>query len=269
MRMVRYLMILVLAFVTGCSQPADGSGASPTISAAPTSSPGTPQVTASPVVTASPTERPTPSPTQEPPLPIEVARFSQIGSWLSVELTNPNDAVGLVRAEFEMALIDANGGVLQVFGRGGVPGSAVRTIYQMPPGASHAFTISMDPAGPAVETIEFRLLSDWLPWPSNAPTVTVTDAALSRADFGYQSVTGRVSTADPGPFNVWVMAYADAGGQLLVLTGVVNCLRAADGAVGFEVTAFAEVSAPPVLQRVDAVTTTVPGVGSTQRPPGC
>jgi hypothetical protein len=131
------LLAVGLLLVAGCTT----DPGSPPISRA-TATTTIPDATASP--TSTPTPSPSPSPTPEPePAAIEVVSFTQVatefgGSWLHVRLRNPNNDVGLVRSPFELAMLDANGGIIGVWGRSGLPGSQNTTIYQLPPGGEYA-----------------------------------------------------------------------------------------------------------------------------------
>jgi hypothetical protein len=240
-------LALVLA---GCSQtvrlPEATLGASPTAEA-----------------TVEATPSPTPSPTAKPQaLAPEIAEFSQVGESLNARIHNPNKDVGLIRASFELTLLAADGSIISVLGSQGLNGSPFSTIYRLPPGGDFGISQPMDPNGPNVSKLELVVTDDWVDWESvKPPEAVLSNVSLITQDFVGPRLTGRVAVADAaqGPFNVWVQAFVTHPAGLIVVTGLVDCVKTA-APRAFDLTSFANVTGPFKLTNTLAYTTTVPGV---------
>lgn len=223
---------------------------------------------------ATPTPEPTPSPTVEPsasptprpdPEDVEVLGIAQAGTELTVRLRNPNDDVGLVRAGFELAILDADGSILAVEGSAGLPGAQCCTIYQLPPGGEYALVVPVF-EGQAAD-VELTTTGDWEEWRDLDPAIaTVSDQSV-QADpgFGGPVVTGRVEVDQDGPFNVWIAAYVETPAGTVASTGFAECVMSGT-ARAFEVTSFGDVRGPYTLTQVVAYPTTVEGAGDSFTP---
>jgi len=192
---------------------------------------------------------------------------------LDIEVMNPNSDWGIVRGTYELAVLDSSGSVLEVTGKG-LPGTQCCTIYQLAPGGTYAFSPFTRSASNAV-SYEIRVTSGWTEWApiaAKVPVVTVSGAAFRSDPFvGGQrslSATGRVTVSRGGPYNVWVFALVEGSDGFIYEQALVECLSAGSDAA-FEASDLAVPPANAALTTVWAITTTVPGVGSVSRPPGC
>jgi hypothetical protein len=200
---------------------------------------------------------------------VEVVSFAQVGNSLSVRLRNPNPDVGLVRSPFELAMIDKAGAVIATEGQGGVPGAAVNTIYQLPPGGEFGLDADV-PNGKTVASVELTDLGEWLRWDTvNPPIVTVTDAAVL-PDPGYSgpSTTGRLTLDKDGPLNVVVVAFVKTSAGTVVSRVNVDCTRTGQHRT-FQTRSFADARGPYELDKIVAYTTSVKGAGPQFQPPHC
>ena len=248
------------------------------LSPAPTTPGETAEVTATPVVatitpTASPTQTPTAAPTAAMPAPVEIVRFSQLGTRLTVEIRNPNDDFGLVRSAFELAVIGDDGGIIAVVGGQGLPGASCCTIYHLPPGGRYGLTEEFLPVGADVASVELTVLSRWEIWSELDPAeVTLSNVTLRDEGFAggerIFTLTGRVQVDQPGPFNTVVQGFVDAGDGFFVIEAIAECVGAG-GARAFEGQTFAEAGRDATLGEIAAFVTTVEGAGDTDEPPGC
>jgi hypothetical protein len=198
--------------------------------------------------------------TGDPAHQIEVS-FTQVGNTLSVRLRNPNPDVGLVRSPFELAMIDKTGAVIATAGQGGIPGTPVNTIYQLPPGGDYGLDTPIVPYGKTVASVELTVLGKWFRWDSvNPPIVTVTDANVF-PDTGYSgpSVTGRLMLDKDGPLNVAVVAFVKTSAGTLVSDVFVDCTQTGQRRT-FQTRSFADARGPYELDKVVAYAT-VKGAG--------
>jgi hypothetical protein len=261
----------VLAFAAGC---AGQTTPRPTVSATGTSNP-TPPPTVRPIAT--------PNATVAPPLPLETVSGALLfaggkgtAATLFVEVHNPNTTWGIVRGTFEVTAVDPSGGVVAVFGQGGVPGASCCTIYQLPP--LENYWVSGDATAAEAKEIrstEIRIATGWTQWSQADATraeVTVSGTKLRVDGDGYASVTGRINMHDPnaGKYNVAVFATLQGGNGSIFASTVVDCVETSTGA------AFQATTSAPLggltnvkLSEVFAVTTTITGVGAVDSPPGC
>ena len=212
------------------------------------------------------TQEPTASPTPEPEIADpEIVSFSMADDMLSVRLHNPNSDHGLIRAPFELAVLDADGAIITVTGTEGLPGASCCTIYQLPPGGDFGLSIFMPPDSPAPAALELTVPgSPWIEWSDvDAAMVTVENPTL-RQDFSL-TLTGRMSVDQPGPFNAWIGAFVQTAEGEAVITGFVECLTA-DTPRAFEVSGFFAVSGAATLSDVVAYPSTVEGHGDSFTP---
>lgn len=210
---------------------------------------------------------PTGPATANPARPIEVT-FAQVGDSLSVRLRNLNPDVGLIRSPFELALLDTAGAVIATEGQGGIPGAAVNTIYQLPPGGEYGLVTVSVPNGKTVASVQLTVLGQWFVWDSiNPPVVTVTDAVVG-PDSGHSgpSVTGRLTLDKDGPVNVVVMAFVETSVGTVVSRVLVDCTQSGQRRT-FETTSYAfDARGPYRLDKVVAYATSIEGAGPAFRP---
>lgn len=200
--------------------------------------------------------------TGQPSQQIEVVSFTQVGNSLSVRLHNPNSDVGLVRSPFELAMLDQGGAVIGTAGQAGVPGAAVNTIYQLPPGGEYGLDTVSVPNGRTVASVELTVLGQWFKWDTvNQPRAAVTDAAVA-PDSGHfgPSVTGRVSLDSGGPFNVVVVAFVKTQAGTIVSDVFVDCVQTGQSRT-FQTGSRVDARGPYTLDKVVAYTTSIEGVG--------
>jgi hypothetical protein len=214
-------------------------------------------------------ELPTGPATANPALPIETS-FAQFGHSLSVRLRNPNPDAGLVRSPFELALIDRAGAVIATEGQGGLPGTPVNTIYQLPPGGEYGLDSVSIPNGRTVASVELTILGQWFRWDAiNPPVVTVTDAVIS-PDSGYSgpSVTGRLTLDKDGPLNVVVMAFVETSAGTVVSRLFVDCAQSGQRRT-FRTKSYAfDARGPYRLDKIVAYATSIEDAGP-KFDPGC
>ncbi len=205
----------------------------------------------------------------EPSHQVEVVSFTQAGDSLSVRLRNPNPDIGLVRAPFELAMLDKAGAVIATEGQNGVPGAPVNTIYQLPPGGEYGLDISRVPSGKVVASLEMTIVAGWFKWDTvNPPTVTVTDEAVvpdSGSLYSGPSVTGRLTLADDGPLNVVVIAFVKTSAGTVVSEQYVDCVRTGQHR-SFQTRSFADARGPFGLDKIVAYSTAIKGAGEPPRP---
>lgn len=202
----------------------------------------------------------------QPARRVEVS-FTQIGTSLNVRLHNPNPDVGLVRSTFELTLLDDRGTIIANLGDEGIPGSAVSTIYQLPPNGDFGFSSLSAPPGRTVASMELTVTGKWLEWDAvDPPQVTITDAAV-QPDSGYSgpSVTGRVSLGKDGPSNAIVVAFVKTSVGTVVSTVISDCLQPGQRRA-FEAHSFDDVRGPYELESVVAYVTSVEGAGPPYSP---
>ncbi len=249
-------LISVLLILTACAPVAQSVPAA------------TPVPTATPTPTASPSPTASPAPTPAPPKPVEVVAVTHLGGSVHVRIHNPNKGLGLVRAGFNLALLDAKGGIVTVWGQGGLPGSLFATVYQLPPEGDYAFDAIVSPTGPKVTAAEFTPTDPWIDWSTITPAIaTTSNVQVTDNGSGYVSVTGRVVIDEPGPLNVWIAAYLRAGGGPIAAIDTVECIT--DGAPrAFQLQLSTETSGPYTVEKVVAYPTTVKGAGD-QFTPSC
>ncbi|GAB3038756.1 protein kinase domain-containing protein [Mycobacterium bourgelatii] len=197
---------------------------------------------------------------------VEVVGFVQVGDSLNVRLKNPNPDVGLVRSPFELAMIEQGGAVLATEGQGGLPGAAVNTIYQLPPGGEYGLEARV-PSGKTVASVQLTVLGRWLRWDTvNPPTVTLTDAAVGAdTGFGGPSVTGRLTLDKDGPLNVVVKAFVRTSAGTVVSDVFVDCVKTGQQRT-FQARSFAEARGPYELDKIVAYATSVKGAGPQYTP---
>lgn len=204
---------------------------------------------------------PTTAATANPTHQIDVS-FTQVGKSLSVRLHNPNLDVGLIRSPFELALIDTSGLVIATAGQGGIPGTAVNTIYHLPPGGEYGLDRISVPNGITVASVELTVLGQWFKWDTvDPPTVTVTDATVL-ADTGYfgPSVTGRLTLERDGPRNVRVIAFVRTSAGTIASDVTVECAQTGQTR-SFEIISIADARGPYSLDSIVAYPTSVTGAG--------
>lgn len=207
------------------------------------------------------------------PLPLEIVRWHVVEDAIHIELFNPNDGVGLLRAEFRISVKDADGQVFAVLGLSGLPGTPASTILQLPPRGSYGLVDFLPGEAPPVRSLELSLVSgQWMDWPDvNPPAVEVAEHELDAVGFRPR-VTGEMEIlGGEGEFNVWLMAFIDDGEDFIVADGVVMCI-APGASAPFRLDALSDFTGGTVA-RIEAYVTTVPGVpGSADgldSPPGC
>ncbi|MCV0377536.1 hypothetical protein [Microbacterium sp.] len=188
-----------------------------------------------------------------------------------VRIDNPNEGIGLIRAGFELTLLAEDGAIIEVVGSQGLPGAPCCTIYQLPPGGSFGLSFPMNPDGPRVHSVELVVIDEWVDWGSvDIPAVELSNVSVQSDDFSGPRVTGRATVptaASRGPFNVWVVGFADSPSGFIVAANAIECVRTPDPRA-FDVNSFVfDAQGPYELLDVVAYTTTVPGV--TQPAPGC
>jgi hypothetical protein len=266
------LATVVTLILSGCqtsaSPAASSDVAATTLGARPTAS-----------VSSTPATIPTAEPTIVAQQPLEVARWSRLGAGnsarIDVELHNPNSAWGIVRGTFELTLLDKSGGVVAVTGAGGVPGASCCTLYQIPPNGTYWVPHAADGAdASATASVRVRVTSGWIEW-TQVPAVPHVAASATRfritSFYGTQKgarVTGLITVAGTGTFNVQVFALVQGSGHFAVLAGISDCVKAGSP-VAFQIEDYLVPPAKPSLAKVIALTTTIPGVGTTDQPPGC
>lgn len=193
--------------------------------------------------------------------------FTQVGNSLNVRLHNPNSDVGLVRSSFELALLDSSGAIIANLGEQGLPGSAVSTIYQLPPNGDFGFSSLSAPPGKTVASMELTVTGKWLEWGTvNPPQVKIEDATIL-PDSGYSgpSVTGRLSLEKDGPLNAIVIAFVKTPEGTVVSTVFSDCLQTGQ-LRAFEAKSFDTIRGPFELESVVAYATSVKDVGTNYSP---
>lgn len=201
--------------------------------------------------------------------PVQVVGFTQVGNSLSVRLHNPSSEVGLIRSPFELALIDRAGAVIATEGQGGLPGTVVNTIYQLPPGGEYGLDDISVPGGRTVASVELTILGKWFKWSTvHASTVSTSDVALSPDD-GYSgpSATGRLTLDGGAPANVIVLAFVNTPAGTVVSRVLADCVQSGQRRT-FQTRTISDVRGPYVLDRVVAYATSVKDAGP-QYDPGC
>ena len=248
------VVALVLAFalgtrMVGTPEPREPAAASPPSATAP-----------APGGATAPGSAPAPGGTPPDAGRTAEVSFTQVGYSLNVRLRNPYSDVGLVRSPFELALLDDAGAVLAIAGQSGMPGSAVSTIYQLPPGGEFGIDLSA-PKDKTVASVELTVLGEWLPWDTvNPPTVSLTDAAVV-TDTGYSgpSVTGRLVLDGDEPLNVVVIAFVKTAVGTVVSRVTMECVAAGQSRA-FETSNSDDARGPYELESIVAYPTSVPGV---------
>jgi hypothetical protein len=182
-----------------------------------------------------------------------------------IELTNENQARGLVRSGFELTLYAEDNSIIQVISPEAARGEPCCTIYQLPPGGAYGLAHPMDPAAPPVHSIQLFVTDEWLEWDViDAPVVDLTALSVQASDDG-PYVTGEAtvrSNVESGPFEVWVAAIVDSPSGFLVVAESIGCAPTGEPRA-FEVTsALADVDGPYVLDEVVAYTMTIPEVAN-------
>ena len=208
------------------------------------------------------------------PLPLEIVRWHVIDDAIHIELFNPNYGVGLLRAEFRIAVTDEDGRVFASLGLSGLPGTPASTILQLPPRGSYGLVDFLPALAPPVSTLELSLVSgQWMDWPDvNPPLVEITEHELG-ASGSRPRISGQLEIhGGEGVFNVWVMAFVADGDAFVVVDGVVACVEPG-ASVPFQTGRALSDFASGTVSRIEAYVTTVPGVpGSADgldSPPGC
>ncbi len=198
----------------------------------------------------------------------EVVSFTQIGDSLNVIIRNPNPDVGLVRSPFELAMLDEKGAVVANVGNEGMPGSAISTIYQLPPNGEFGLTLNVPP-GRKVSSVELTITGEWLQWDTvNAPTLAVSEATVmpdTGSPYAGPSVTGRVTLDKDGPFNVTVTAFVKTPVGTVISNVSVDCMRSGQRRA-FETKSFDDVRGPYELQSINAYSTSIKGAGPQYTP---
>jgi hypothetical protein len=284
---------VLLSLTAACTgQTTTTQAVGPTVLATGTGMPTpTPTLTVSATATGTPTPTPTPTPTfppiatpnatVAPPEPLEAVRGTLLfeggkgtAATLFVVVHNPNAVWGIVRGTFEVTAVDSAGQVVAVFGQDGVPGAACCTIYQLPPLGTYWVSGDATAAiAKVIKSIEIRVVTGWTEW-SQAVTaradVTVSGTRLRVDDGGNAHVTGRIKINDPNgrKYNVAVFAVLNGGNGSIFASTVVDCVEASTGAA-FEAVARLGGLTKAKLGDVIGMTTTIPGVGAIDSPPGC
>ncbi len=159
---------------------------------------------------------------------MRVVRFGVAGTLLSVEITNPNDGVGLVNTGFRLRAYSATGSLLGQGGAGRV-GDRCCTIFALPPGGRHGLYADLGPYAARVARVDVEAVAPvWRPWP---PAGTVTVAATG----------GRLTSSTPAvvlaglrresraPTDASVQAFLEApdGTLVAVVSALIRCVPAA------------------------------------------
>ena len=198
----------------------------------------------------------------------EVVSSTQIGDSLNVVVRNPNPDVGLVRSPFELAMLDEKGAVVANVGNEGMPGSAISTIYQLPPNGEFGLALNVPP-GRKVSSVELTITGEWLQWATvDAPTLAVSEAAVmpdSGSPYSGPSITGRVTLDRDGPFNVVVTALVKTPVGTVISNVSVDCMRSGQRRA-FETKSFDDVRGPYELQSINAYPTSIKGAGPQYTP---
>jgi hypothetical protein len=121
----------------------------------------------------------------------------------------------------------------------------------------------------ATDSVELRVVNGWTDWTGVVPPkVTISSARLNVLAPDLARVTGRVSVADDGVFNVIVFAVLEgANGGWGVISDAVECVRGGSPAP-FELITGSRLPSKPRIETVVGYTTTIPGIG-VDRPPVC
>ena len=211
------------------------------------------------------------------PLPVEVVRWNVVSSSgaraIFVEFFNPNQTLGLVRADFSLAALADDGTVVAVLGEQGIPGSPGTTIYQLPPNGAYGFSELLPDGARDVASVELTIPSpQWRDWREVEPPATqVLDPRL-HAGPGSPRVTGGVRVeGGEGVFRLQVIAFIDRGREFVIATAHLATCQEPGITQAFEAESLASFPRGQ-LTKVVAYTTTVPGFpGSDGResPPGC
>ena len=258
----RSLLAALVLVLAACNSDTSGGVGNDKTSPSPAPS----VVSPLPAAGATPSLVATPTPTV--PKDVEIENFGVSDGWLSVVLKNTNEDFGLARARFSIAAIGTDGTVLGIVGDVGVPGSLSSTIYELPPGGEFYFSDSLGNGSPAVDHLEFSLVDNWSAWDTADPAEPTLSGLAVSTDYGFATLRGRVLNPGDQTINVYVGAQATEGGKLVVITGVVECLRAGENRA-FELQGLVPVSAKLTVGRAVAYPTTVRGIGSVQSAPGC
>ncbi|KXO91208.1 hypothetical protein AXK61_06515 [Tsukamurella pseudospumae] len=186
--------------------------------------------------------------------------FTQVGTDVSVRIHNPNPSVGLVRSGYELTLLDSSGSVIATQGQGGVAGTVLNTVYQLPPNADYGITADA-PAGKKVDSVELTILGKWHDWGSiNAPGVSVTSPSIKDPTSTYgPTVVGRLSLQGGSPANVMVQSFVSTPAGSVVSSVVVDCVRNGEPR-SFEAMSFAKTAGPFTVEKTVAYPTSVDGV---------
>lgn len=191
------------------------------------------------------------------------------GANLSVEVRNPSDTWGLVRADFEVVTTDKAGAVLDVQHEG-LPGTLCCTIYQLPPGGSYLILPGFFKSLSNIAAVEVRPINGWHKWAevaSEVPEVKLTGVRFRTEDQFYGSITGRVEVAQAGPFNVILLSFIEGSNGFLGVQDTVDCIDIGR-AYAFKVAVYGQRPKGAKLGRLLAFTSTIPYVGM-DNPIGC
>ena len=149
-----------------------------------------------------------------------------------------------------------------------MPGSAISTIYQLPPNGEFGLTLDVPP-GRKVSSVELTITGEWLQWDTvDAPTLAVSEAAVmpdSGSPYSGPSITGRVTLDRDGPFNVVVTAFVKTPVGTVISDVSVDCMRSGQRRA-FETKSFDDVRGPYELQSINAYPTSIKGAGPQYTP---
>jgi len=159
--------------------------------------------------------------TVAPVRPPVVARFGAVNGLLSVEIDNPNAAVGVRETGFVLRAYSANGTLLGTGGHGRV-GDRCCTVFALPPGGKHGLFLELGPYAGKVARVEVTLATPrWVHWTGITP-VTATKAHLD----SHSPAVVTATLSAPKQVDASVQAFlGDGSGHLVgVVSAIVRCV---------------------------------------------
>ena len=160
-------------------------------------------------------------PTEAPVRPPVVARFGAVNGLLSVEIDNPNEAVGVRETGFTLRAYSKTGTLLGTGGHGPL-GDRCCTVFALPPGGKHGLFLELGSYADRVDRVEVTLAKPrWVRWTGITP-VTATKAHLD----SHEPAVVTATLSAPKKVDASVQAFLDDGsGRLVgVVSAIVTCV---------------------------------------------
>jgi hypothetical protein len=162
-----------------------------------------------------------PSPTVAPVRPPVVARFGAVNGLLSVEIDNPNAAVGVRETGFVLRAYSKAGTLLGTGGQGPL-GDRCCTVFALPPGGKHGLFLELGPYADRVARVEVTLAKPrWVRWTGVTPVSATAPHMESYAPAVVSATLSARAKTDAS-----VQAFLDDGsGHLVgVVSAIVRCV---------------------------------------------